>query len=75
MGLNDGKKIAIITDSCADLSKEMQEQYDVRVLPMMIRCEDGEYRDGVDITIEDIYERLKTEIPKTSTPRGETIES
>lgn len=75
MGANDSKKIAIITDSCADLSKEMQEQYDVRVLPMMIRCEDGEYRDGVDITIEDIYERLKTEIPKTSTPSGETIEA
>ena len=65
MGATDNRKIAIITDSCADLSKEMQEQYDVRVLPMMIRCEDGEYRDGVDITIEDIYERLKTEIPKT----------
>lgn len=75
MGATDNRKIAIITDSCADLSKEMQEHYDVRVLPMMIRCEDGEYRDGVDITIEDIYERLKTEIPKTSTPSGETIEA
>jgi DegV family protein with EDD domain len=53
----------------------MQEQYNVCVIPMMIRCEDGEYRDGVDITIEEIYERLKTEIPKTSTPSGETIEA
>ena len=73
MGLDS--KIAIITDSCADLSKAMQEKYNVYVLPMMIRCEDGEYRDGVDIQIEDIYERLKTEIPKTSTPSGETIEA
>ncbi len=68
-------KIAIITDSCSDLSKEQQEQYGVCVLPMMIRCEDGEYRDGIDIQIEEIYERLKTEIPKTSTPSGETIEA
>ena len=75
MGVDNREKIAIIVDSCADLSKEMQEQYKVCVLPMMIRCEDGEYRDGVDITIEDIYERLKTEIPKTSTPSGELIEA
>ena len=75
MGVENSSKIAIITDSCADLSKEMQEQYNVCVIPMMIRCEDGEYRDGVDITIEEIYERLKTEIPKTSTPSGETIEA
>jgi len=74
MGTDNGKKIAIITDSCADLSKEMQEQYDVRVIPMMIRYADGEYRDGVDITIEEIYDRLKEEVPKTSTPSGETIE-
>lgn len=74
MGL-DNSKIAIVVDSCADLSKEMQEQYNICVIPMMIQCEDGEYRDGVDITIEEIYERLKTEIPKTSTPSGETIDA
>lgn len=75
MGADSKTKIAIIVDSCADLSKEIQEQYNVCVLPMMIRCEDGEYRDGIDIQIEDIYERLKTEIPKTSTPSGESIEA
>lgn len=75
MGADSNRKIAIIVDSCADLSKEMQQQYQVCVLPMMIRCVDGEYRDGVDIQIEDIYERLKTEIPKTSTPSGESIEA
>ncbi|MBQ9984659.1 MAG: DegV family protein [Lachnospiraceae bacterium] len=67
-------KIAIVTDSCADLSKEQREQYNIHMLPLMVRCEDGEYRDSVDITADDIYERLKTEIPKTSTPSGETIE-
>lgn len=75
MGVDSNRKIAIITDSCADLSREMQEKYNVCVIPMMIRCEDGEYKDGVDIQIEDIYERLKTEIPKTSTPSGESIEA
>lgn len=68
------EKIAIITDSCSDLSKEQQDEYNVCVLPLMIRCQDGEYRDSVDITVDEVYEKLKTEIPKTSTPSGEIIE-
>ncbi|MGN0154091.1 MAG: DegV family protein [Lachnospiraceae bacterium] len=68
------EKIAIITDSCADIPKELQEKYHIFVLPMMISCRDGEYRDGIDIHAEDIYERLKTELPKTSTPTGESGE-
>lgn len=68
-------KIAIITDSCADVPEELRKQYGIYVMPMLIICEDGEYRDGVDITAEDIYERLKTELPKTSTPMGGEIEN
>lgn len=69
------EKIAIITDSCADVSKEDADKYGIFVLPMMIQCKDGEFRDGEDIFVEDIYEKLKTEIPKTSTPLGEDIEA
>ena len=29
-------KIAIITDSCADVPKELREKYDIYVLPMII---------------------------------------
>lgn len=70
-----GDRIAIITDSCADVPAEMVKQYDIYVLPLMITCQDGVYRDGVDIHAEDIYERLKTELPRTSTPTGEEIEN
>ena len=69
------EKIAVITDSCADIPKELQERYNIYVLPLLIICKDGEYRDGVDITAQDIYEKLKTELPKTSTPKGEEIEN
>lgn len=68
-------KIAIITDSCADVPKELREKYDIYVLPMIISCQDGEYKDGINIHAEDVYEKLKTELPKTSTPTGEDIES
>lgn len=64
------EKIAIITDSCADVPRELIEKYNMFILPMVINCSDGEYRDGVNICSEDIYERLKTEMPKTSSPAG-----
>ena len=69
------EKIAVITDSCSDIPEELRAKYNIYVLPLLILCKDGEYRDGVDITAQDIYERLKTELPKTSTPKGEEIEN
>ncbi len=68
------EKVAIITDSCADVPKELVKRYSIFVLPMQIVCEDGMYRDGVDIGAEEIYERLKREMPKSSTPSGADVE-
>lgn len=70
----NSEKIAVITDSCADIPKEWRSRYHIFVLPLIIRCEDGEHHDGVDITSRDVYKRLETELPKTSTPSGEDIE-
>lgn len=72
--MNTTEKIAIITDSCADVPQEFVEKYHMFILPMRITCSDGEYRDGVDIHAEDIYEKLKTELPKSSTPSGADVE-
>ena len=66
-------KIAIITDSCGDVPPELAKEYSIFILPMLINCIDGEYRDGVDISADDVYERLKVELPKTSSPLGEDI--
>lgn len=68
------EKIAVITDSCADVPQELAEKYHLFILPMRIICLDGEYRDGLDIHAEDIYERLKKELPKSSTPSGADVE-
>ena len=70
------KKIALLTDSCADLAPEAAEENRIHVVPLRIRCADGEYSDGVDIHAADIYARLKRgELPKTSLPAGEDIEA
>lgn len=71
----NSQKIALITDSCSDLSRDQLEGKPIYVIPLVIRCEDGEYHDGVDITAADVYERLKTELPRTSLPLGATIEA
>lgn len=39
----------------------------------MINYKDASYRDRVDITPEQVYERFQEEIPKTSLPLPETI--
>jgi len=63
-------KIAIVTDSTANLPAEWVEQYDVHVIPLQIHWENDTFRDGVDITPSDFYARLshsKT-LPTTSQP-------
>ncbi|MGI6200317.1 MAG: DegV family protein [Christensenellales bacterium] len=66
-------RIAILVDSGCDVPPAVIEQYPIYVLPLKINFTDGEYRDGVDITAEQVYERLPVEIPKTSLPSGSEI--
>jgi len=67
------EKIAIITDSCADIPPELAKKHHIFILPMQIICPDGEYRDGIDICTEDIYRRQKTQVLKSSTPSGADV--
>lgn len=67
------RKIAIITDSGTDVPQELIERYGVYVLPLIVQYSDKAYRDGVDITPEDVYSRLPQEIPTTSLPTPEQI--
>lgn len=69
----NAQKIAVITDSCADVPPELARQQDIFVIPLQLIFSDGVYHDGVDITAQQVYDRLPTEIPKTSLPDGETI--
>ena len=62
------KQIVISSDSTCDLSKELIERYQIRILPMGVSLGDNIYRDGVDITPDDIYAHnaLTGQLPKTS---------
>jgi DegV family protein with EDD domain len=66
------KKIALLTDSSADLRWDQARENNIFFVPLRILCEDGEYLDGVNITGPDIYQRLHNgELPQTSLPRVE----
>lgn len=62
------KKIALVTDSSCDLDPMMIKEHNIEVIPLRIIYSDKEYRDGVDITAEEVYSRFHSEIPKTSMP-------
>jgi DegV family protein with EDD domain len=64
-------KIAIVTDSTADIPKELIEKFKIKVVPLYINFEDKSYlEDGIDITGKQFYERLKEvkSQPTTSQP-------
>ena len=62
------KRIIISSDSTCDLCQELIDRYQIRIQPMGVSLGEKIYRDGVDITPDDIYaHHEKTgELPKTS---------
>ena len=70
-------KIIISSDSTCDLSAELKERYGIRIIPLGITLGTEVYRDGIDITPDDIYaHHAKTgELPKTTASNvGECID-
>ncbi|MDC0802298.1 MULTISPECIES: DegV family protein [Clostridium] len=53
-------KIKIITDSSADLPKEVFQKLNIDVLPLLINFGEESHLDGVDINIEELFEKIET---------------
>ncbi len=60
--------IKIAADSTCDLSQELIDKYKISIIPLHIVLDDKEYKDGVDITPDEIYEwsDKNNTTPKTS---------
>lgn len=72
--MSNPQKIALLTDSTADLTPELRAGKPIYVVPLKISCADGEFSDGVDITAGDVYDRLhRGELPRTSLPEGGVV--
>lgn len=69
--------IVITSDSTTDLGPALLERYGISVLPLGVTLGDKAFKDGVDITPDDIYKYHDTtgELPKTTaTNVGECTE-
>ncbi len=62
--------VRVVTDSVADLPTEVVEELGITVVPLSIRFGEKVYRDGVDLTADQFYDRLQSSkvFPSTSVP-------
>ncbi|NPV70607.1 MAG: DegV family protein [Firmicutes bacterium] len=62
--------VKIVTDSTCDLSRELLDEYDIRVVPLYVSWGEESYREGVDILPSEFYRRLqqRSNLPTTSQP-------
>lgn len=70
-------KIIISSDSTTDLSAELRERYNIKILPLGVNLGGKTYKDGLEITPDDIYEhhRKTGELPKTTAANvGESMD-
>ncbi len=62
------EKIAVVTDSTSDLTPEMLAKYNIHSLPLKVIYRDQTYHDRIDITPQEVCQRMDEEIPTTSMP-------
>ena len=52
-------KVKIISDSACDLSKELIEEYEIEILPIVVIKDDKEYLDKISIEPEEVYAGMR----------------
>ena len=62
--------IKIVTDSTAGLPEAMVREHDIRIIPLYVHFGEEAFKEGIDISTEQFYERLRTaaSLPTTSQP-------
>ena len=64
------KPVVITADSTCDLSQDLIERYDIRIIPLTILLGSESFLDGAQFTPLDMYERYHADgsLPKTAAP-------
>lgn len=62
------KPIKLITDSASDINLKLAEDLGIHVIPINVSFGEQTYKDGVDITTREFYNKLKisSDLPKTA---------
>ena len=63
-------KIKLVVDSTIDLSEELYKKFDMEIVPLNVNFGTENYKDGVSITRDELYERVKKDktLPSTGAP-------
>lgn len=69
--------LRIIVDSGSSIKQDEKDRYQVDILPIHVQIGEESFLDGVDLTINEFYERLgrTKEFPKTSLPSLEDAQN
>ncbi len=64
------RQVAIVTDSTATLPKDLVEELGIHVVPVLLVFDGETFRDGVDISPDEVYQRLRSgaAIPTSTAP-------
>jgi fatty acid kinase fatty acid binding subunit len=67
--------IGLVTDSNAQLPADLRDRYQVAVVPLTVVVDGEQYREGVDITTAEFYERLENgaEVSTAAPSPGEVL--
>lgn len=62
--------VRIVTDSSCDLRPAVAQEHGIDIVPLSIRFGDEEYTDGVDLSVEEFYEKMRSfpGLPETAAP-------
>lgn len=62
--------VHIVTDSTSDIPHALAEELHITIVPLTIQFDDESYRDGVDLSADEFYARLREtkHLPTTSQP-------
>jgi len=67
--------VKIITDSVADLPPQVVKEFGITVIPILIRFGNEVYRDGIDLSADEFYQKIANSkaFPVTSVPSPGTF--
>jgi DegV family protein with EDD domain len=70
VGVMSKTKVAIVTDSTANLPVDVIKEHNIYVIPQILNWEGNSLLDQIDISTEEFYQRLpqSKDLPKTSQP-------
>ncbi|MDI6815000.1 MAG: DegV family protein, partial [Dehalococcoidales bacterium] len=67
--------VKIVTDSVSDLPSQVAKELGITIIPLNVRFGEEVYRDGIDLTVEQFYDKLRNSkiLPVTSVPSPATF--